>query len=245
MTPATAPRVLVVQHEDRVPLGRLRAIAGLELDVVRPDRGEPLPADAAAYDGLVVLGGTMAAWDDDVAPWLPATRALLAAAVVDGTPTLGICLGAQLLAMATGGRVEPGPIGPELGVVEISVTGEGATDRLTGALADVFLAPQGHHDAVTALPDGAVLLATSRAYPYQAFRVGECAWGVQYHPEADAATFDDWMRADADHLLAAGTSREQVMADFDAAEPALAASAVTHAVSFADVVRDRVGQPFR
>lgn len=231
-----SPRVLVVQHEDRVPLGRWHEVDGLDLHVLRPDAGEPVPPTAAGYAGLLVLGGTMAAWEDDVAPWLPSVRELLRAAVTDGTPTLGICLGAQLLAKATGGTVERGPHGPELGVVPIHATEAAAADRFAARLGTGFLAPQGHHDAITALPDGAVLLASSDAYPHQVFRLGEAAWGVQYHPEADHATFADWMTADRDHLAATGRSPQGVMAEFDAAEPELAASSAAHAAAFAAVV---------
>ena len=95
VAPVRAPApVLVVQHEDLAPLGRLATIEPLALEVVRPDRGEELPSSAAGLDGLLVLGGHMAAWEDDVAPWLPATRALLVDAVDRGTPTLAICLAA-------------------------------------------------------------------------------------------------------------------------------------------------------
>ena len=232
-------RVLVVQHEDRVPLARFSYIEGVDLHVVRPDLGEQLPATAHGYDGLLVLGGTMAAWEDDVAPWLPATRALLSASVEDGTPTLGICLGAQLLALATGGRVERGPDGPELGVLPVELTPAAADDAFTRSLQPSFLVPQGHHDAVTALPTGAVLLARSAAYEHQVFRVGERAWGVQYHPEVDRSVFDDWMSADAAELEAAGSSHAAVMARFDKAEPQLARTAEAHAGAFAAVVLAR------
>ncbi|HEX5533068.1 MAG TPA: type 1 glutamine amidotransferase [Actinomycetales bacterium] len=231
-----APRVLVVQHEDRVPLARWRDAPGLELVVTRPDLGDPVPADLSGYDGLIVLGGTMAAWEDELAPWLPATRALLARAVDDATPVLGICLGAQLLAMATGGTVVKGPTGPELGVVPITVLSEARGDRLLRRAGATFPAPQGHHDAITDLPDGAVLLATSDAYRHQAFRLGECAWGVQYHPEADHETFADWMLGDAEALAATGRTPESVMVGFDAHETDLAAASAAHLQAFADVV---------
>jgi GMP synthase-like glutamine amidotransferase len=226
----------VVQHEDRVPLARWAEAPGLELVVIRPDRGDPVPADLAGYAGLIVLGGTMAAWEDDVAPWLPATRALLATAVDDATPVLGICLGAQLLAMATGGTVEKGPDGPELGVVPITVQPGAREDRLLRRAGQTFPAPQGHHDAITRLPRGAVLLASSEAYPHQAFRLGENAWGVQYHPEADHDTFEDWMLGDAEALAATGRTPDAVMVEFDSHEPDLATASAAHLDAFVDIV---------
>src|SRR5437763_13742015 len=98
----TKPHLLVVQHQDDGGLGRLAApfAAATELDLRRPDRGEPLPEDLDGVHGVVVLGGSMAAWEDEVAPWLPQTRRLLAFGVETGVPVLGICLGAQLLALA-------------------------------------------------------------------------------------------------------------------------------------------------
>lgn len=234
---AGRPRVLVVQHEDAAPLGRMAGLPGVEVDVARPDRGEALPATTDGLGGLLVLGGSVAAWEDDRAPWLPATRALLVDAVRRGTPTLGVCLGAQLLALACGGQVRRGPDGPELGVVDVRVTPAGRDDPFVGRLGATLPAPQGHHDAVTALPAGSQALATSDQYPHQAFRVGEWAWGVQYHPEVPRAEFAAWMAEDADELARRGSSPAAVMAQFDACDDALVRSAERHAVAFADLVR--------
>ncbi len=235
-----SPRVLVVQHEDQAPLGRL-AFPGVALDVVRPDRGETLPdrLDPQRHHGLVVLGGEMSAWDDDVAPWLPATRALLAVSAVDGVPVLGICLGAQLLAAATGGRVERGADGPELGVCTLRATAAAADDALLSGLGSTWLGPQGHSDAIVSLGDGTVLLATNEAYPHQAFRVGQRAWGVQYHPEVTADVLAGWLEGHREDLLGRGTSPEAVVARMHAADDLLAAVAGVHGDAFASVVGER------
>ena len=129
MTPPQVPpvRILVLEHDPTDPLMRLAdwlVEAGAVLTVLRPYAGDPIPAlsktptdptEMADFDALISLGGEMSAHDDEAAPWLPATRTLLSAAVASGTPTVGICLGAQLLAAATGGRVERGADGPEIG----------------------------------------------------------------------------------------------------------------------------------
>jgi GMP synthase-like glutamine amidotransferase len=142
-------------------------------------------------DALIVLGGPMGANDDGVAPWLPATRALISTAIDDGVPTLGICLGAQLLAVAAGGEVLRGSAGPELGLGEVTVP---VGDELLEAGSMPVV--QWHYDSVTRLPDGAVLLASSAQYEVQAFRLGEVAWGLQFHVEATSEMVRDWARVD-------------------------------------------------
>lgn len=238
-----APRVLVVQHEEGAPLGRLEDLPGVETHVARPDRGEGLPATTEGWDGLLVLGGSMAAWEDDVAPWLPRTRALLADAARRGTPTLGVCLGAQLLAMACGGDVRRGPPGPELGVVDVTSTPAGREDAFVGRLGAVFPAPQAHHDNVTRLPDGAVLLATSAMYENQSFRVGPRSWGIQYHPEVTRDAYAMWMDSDAGEVARTGRTPADVVAQFDACDAELVVAAARHAAAFAGQVWAAAGCP--
>ncbi len=187
--------MLAVQHEDGCPpdrLGTWLGEAGVHLEVLRPDRGDAVP-ERVGHDGLLVLGGRMGAHDDDVAPWLPATRALLASAVADGTPTLGVCLGAQLLAVACGGRVEVGAAGIEAGVVDVRWRDEATGDPLLDPVAATGPGPSMHLDAVVALPPGARRLGETAQYPHQAFRVGAAAWGVQYHPEVSPGTWAGWV----------------------------------------------------
>jgi GMP synthase-like glutamine amidotransferase len=231
-----AGRLLVVVHEDDAGPGRLAAHLP-ELDVRRPQAGEPLPVDLTGVAGLLVLGGAMGARDDDAAPWLPATRRLLAEGVERGLPTLGICLGAQLLAAATGGRVERGHAGLEVGLVPIRFLPEAADDALLGPVAAAGAArvavPQWHQDAVTVLPPGAVLLASGDRYPHQAFRLGPCAWGLQYHPEVTLADFGEWMRSGHGAVREAGMGPDGVLADLAAADTDLEALARLHARAFA------------
>jgi GMP synthase-like glutamine amidotransferase len=193
-------RVLIVQHTAHEGLGHLLEwlpAAGVDVHPIHPYLGHRVPPSVEG-DALIVLGGPMGANDDDVAPWLPATRALLTTAIDDGVPTLGICLGAQLLAVAAGGQVVRGEAGPELGLGEVDVpVGD---ELLTAGTMPVV---QWHYDTVTVLPDGAQLLASSALYPVQAFRVGEVAWGLQFHVEATPDMVRDWAREDgADPALA-------------------------------------------
>lgn len=193
------PRLDVIEHEAGCPLERLIDwLDGIDIRVIRPYRGEPIPEKTV--DGLIVLGGRqMSAYDDEVAPWLPDVRALLRSAVQNSAPTLGICLGAQLLAVAAGGVVDVAAApGRESGIVDVRWRDEAADDPLMSGLPDPFPAPSLHADAVSELPAGAVWLASSAMYPYQAFRVGSSAWGVQFHPEVSATRYRVWAEGSPD-----------------------------------------------
>ena len=235
MSAGGARPLLVVQHDADAGAGRTARHLGL-LDVRRPDLGEPLPGDLSAYRGLLVLGGEMAAWEDDVAPWLPATRALLAAAVRDGVPALGICLGAQLLALACGGTVAPGEAGTELGLTDVEPLPAAAADPLLGvALPARAAVPQYHRDAVDRLPADAEWLARGDLYPHQAFRVGAAAWAVQYHPEVTQRDFAAWCRGGRDGLLAEGLDPAAAQARMAAEDEHLERLAAAHATAFGAV----------
>ena len=180
------PRALVVQHLDVE--GPYEIGAALERHGVDVVRGGPESLDG--FDALVVMGGPMAAHCDDGFPSRHAELALLRTALERQVPVLGVCLGAQLLAEAAGGRALPGPAGPEIGWLPVEVVAE---DRLFAGLPSTFTPLQWHGDTVE-LPPGAVRLASSERYPNQAFRVGAVAWGVQFHPEVDRAAVEAFVR---------------------------------------------------
>jgi GMP synthase-like glutamine amidotransferase len=178
--------------------------AGVELVLVEPWQGDAVPQDPSAYDALVVMGGPQQAFDDTSAPWLRATKDLMRRAVADGVPTLGICLGGQLLAEATGGRVERGATGPEVGARLVAKRDAAWDDEL---FADVPFTPtvvQWHEDAIVDLPPGAVHLASSSRYDNQAFRVGGRAWGLQFHIETPPDMLRRWALEMAGTAEAAG-----------------------------------------
>jgi GMP synthase-like glutamine amidotransferase len=190
----------VVQHSDEDGPGMVADEldgAGCEWEVVRVDRGEPLPA-AAGLGGLIVLGGGMCVRDGDAHPWLDDERHLLADAVGAGLPVLGVCLGAQQLAAALGAEVTRCPE-PEVGVRAVHLTGPGRLDPVFGpeygGLADPDLPVVQWHGDTFALPPGAVHLAAAPACPNQAFRVGDRVYGLQFHAEVDRAVADVWERA--------------------------------------------------
>jgi GMP synthase-like glutamine amidotransferase len=237
--PALRP-LLVVEHEGDAGPGRLLPFLGA-VDVRRPYAGDALPADLAGHRGIVVLGGEVCAWDDDKAPWLPETRRLLAAAASVGLPVLGVCLGAQLLAMATGGRVEPGGAGLEVGLTPIRVLATGHGDPLFGAVlggldgADEFDAPQYHRDAITRLPPDAELLAVGDVYGVQAFRVGDRAWGVQYHPEVTDEDFARWTAGGHASLVAEGHDPDALLESVTSRTAYLDRIARTHGARFGSI----------
>ena len=183
--------IVVIEHEPACGLDRFADWLGVPVKIVRPYAAEAVPGSAG--QGLIVLGGSMTAYDDQVAPWLPAVRDLLKMSAADGVPTLGICLGAQLLAAACGGRVDVAAApGRESGVVDVEWLPAASDDPLMRDLPDPAAGPSMHADAVAELPPGTVLLGRTAMYPHQAFRVGPAAWGVQFHPEVSLATFRGW-----------------------------------------------------
>ncbi len=235
----TEPRVLVVQHEpDTGPgwFGDWLGAAGVALEVRHPYAGDELPA-LSAYDGLLVLGGAMAPADDEECPWLPATRGLLAEAVTSGVPAFGICLGAELLALGCGGEVRRGSAGPELGVLGVDLEPAAADDPVFGALRAPSRVVQWHWEEIASLPEGSVRLASSPAYPHQAFRVGDAAWGVQGHPEVTGDIAAAWAREDSPLLLAEGRTPDDLVAEVRGAETELAGTWRPLAEAFASVVR--------
>ncbi|SDP24657.1 GMP synthase-Glutamine amidotransferase [Nakamurella panacisegetis] len=189
----------MLQHDPSDPLllmGDWLTEAGATVDVRRLFAGEELPADLTGYDALISLGGEMGAYDDDVAPWLPATKAMLAAAVAQRTPTLAICLGSQLLAVATGGAVTRGEDGPEIGAYLTAKRDAAEADPLFDALPMTPDVMHYHYDVVSSLPPGAVLLLSSTGYPNQAWRIGPAAWALQFHIEPSADDLRAWGRTE-------------------------------------------------
>ncbi|HEX6447217.1 MAG TPA: type 1 glutamine amidotransferase [Streptosporangiales bacterium] len=212
------PTVLVVQNgKNGGPrrFGDWLVEDRLRLDVVHAYDGAT-PPETLTHDAVLVLGGGYMPDADDRAPWLAQTRALVAEALPRGVPVFGICLGGQLLAHVAGGAVKADAGAPETGSVPVSVRPEAATDPLFHDLPSTVPAIEHHVDAVTALPADAVWLAQTERCPYQAFRVGERAWGVQFHPEVTADRIAQW---DADKLRREGHDRDEVLARALADEP--------------------------
>jgi GMP synthase (glutamine-hydrolysing) len=146
--------------------------------ILRPYRGEPLPdPDDPDRAGIICLGGPMSAYQEPTHPFLADEKRQLRRAVQRGIPVLGICLGAQLLAEALGGRARGGPE-LECGAVDVALTAAGHRDPVLRGLAGPFFS---FHSDTFDPPPGAHVLATTERY-LQAFRSGS-AVGLQFHPE--------------------------------------------------------------
>ena len=169
--------------------------------------GASLP-DPAGFAGLAVTGSHDMVTDD--LPWIAPTMAWLADAVRAGHPVFAICFGHQLLAHALGGRAGYHPDGPEIGTVDVTPAPAAARDPLFSALPAPFPAHVTHSQTALTLPPQAVPLARSTHEAHQAFRLGDCAWGVQFHPEFDERITRVYTLAQADKLAAQGKNAEEV-----------------------------------
>jgi GMP synthase-like glutamine amidotransferase len=178
----------------------------------------------------------MGAYDDEVAPWLAPLRGLLANAVQAELPTLGVCLGAQLLAAANGGRVARNPDGPEIGAQLVAKRGAASNDPLFGPMPITPDVIQWHFDAVTVLPPGAIHLYSSPVCDNQAFRLGRLAWGIQFHIETTPEIVRSWAEADAGQLD--GFDLDRIVSRSNAVHDDITEVWTPFAQGFADIVRD-------
>jgi GMP synthase-like glutamine amidotransferase len=191
------PNCLILQHvapEPAFALAEALTRAGVEVDTRRVFDGDPVPDRPDGFDGLVVMGGPMSAASDEGFPSRATELALLAEAVRQGVPTLGVCLGAQLLAVAAGGPVYRGAAGPEVGWGPVELSPAAATDPLLAGLPDRMEVLHWHGDTFD-LPSGAVHLVGNSNYANQGFRLGATAWGLQFHLEVTVAAVDGFLDA--------------------------------------------------
>jgi GMP synthase-like glutamine amidotransferase len=226
------PCCLAIQHvEPECPfaIGDAFESAGVSVEVRRVFAGDGLPPDLDGYRALVVMGGPMSAARDDGFPTRGAEMGLLAQALDRQIPVLGVCLGAQLLALAAGGSVHTGPA-PEIGWGQIELTRAADTDPLFAGAPSTLTVLHWHGDTYVR-PPGAVQLASSQAYAEQAFRVGAVAWGLQFHLEVEGPAVDGFAAAFADEVRGAGLDPALIRSE--------TARALDHLTQHRDTVLDR------
>ena len=191
----TGPRILVLQHHPLEHPGVMASAlvaGGARLETVALFDGAAVPGSLVGWDGLIVMGGPMNVYEDDAHRWLADERALIARAIDADVPTLGVCLGSQLIAVAAGGAVTRGTE-PEIGWHTIRATAAAADDPLFAGAA-TFAALEWHRD-VFSLPPGAVHLASSARCALQAFRLGRRVYALLFHLEIQPPMVAQWIEA--------------------------------------------------
>jgi GMP synthase-like glutamine amidotransferase len=181
--------ILVLRHVDCEPPAAYLPLLAARATVHTVRLGvDPLP-DHHDFGAIVAMGGPMGVGDTATIGWIAGEIAYIARAVAAGVPYWGVCLGSQLLAAALGAKVFTGEV-PEVGIAEVACTQAAATDPVFAALPETFPVLQWHSDTFE-LPPGATLLASSAAYPHQAFAVGS-AYGLQFHLECPPELAQEW-----------------------------------------------------
>ncbi len=172
---------------------------------------DDLPGHPEDWDGIVITGSP--AMVSDRAPWSERTAGWLAEAVRAEVPVLGVCYGHQLLAHALGGEAGFHPGGRETGTHTVELLDKAMDDALFKGLPRQFPAQLTHRQSVLRLPENAVLLGRNGFEAHQAFRVGPCAWGVQFHPEFSSGVMRAYLKVQAPDLEKEGLDADGLLAN--------------------------------
>ena len=185
---------LVLQHiecEDLGTIANAMSQRGIGYKYVRLFDGEPVPYDPGNYSGMIILGGPMNVYEEDKFPYLKDEDILIKKAVKNDMPVLGICLGGQLIAKATGAKVSKGTK-KEIGWYDLKLTKDSRQDKVFNSLPGTIKVFQWHGDTFD-IPDGAVHLAGSELFSNQAYRVGSTIYGLQFHLEVTQEMINRWI----------------------------------------------------
>ena len=201
-------RLLVLQHLEIEGPGLFEQFAiekDLQIEVVRLDKKDPLPQTKKG-DLILIMGGPMGVKDigSDRYPWLKLERDFIKKELKNKRPMIGVCLGAQLLANAAGGNVEilkygsPPKALPEIGWSQIFI--DKSNKDFKALFEDPFHVLHWHGDRIL-LPNKAVLIASSARCKEQFFRIGNFAYGLQFHIETTGGMINNWIKEDKEFVL--------------------------------------------
>ncbi len=196
-------RVLVLQHVESEGLGIINKAVkqrGIQTDFISIFKNDRIPRSLEGYNGLIILGGPMGVYEEDIYPFIKDEITLIKSAIKDDTPILGICLGAQMLAKAAGadvykgGKHVPAGIkqGKEIGWYKIKLSDEGKRDGLFIGLPGEFTVFQWHGDTF-GIPENSKCLASSELFSNQIIKVGKNAYGLQFHLEVTEDMIKNWI----------------------------------------------------
>jgi len=213
----------VIRHVAFEDLGSFQpVIEGFNYNIVWHEAGQkPLPQAALAADLLVVLGGPIGVYDSADYPCIHQEVALVRERLASDAPTLGICLGSQIMAAALGAKVYPGAAGKEIGWAPLTLTEEGQASTLAEIGPANTSVLHWHGDTFDLLP-GMRLLASTPRYPHQAFSSGQRGLALQFHPEVTTQGLESWFIGHTGEIAATpGVSVAQLRADSERLAPAL------------------------
>lgn len=187
---STFPDALALYGDFDVWIAEALGIASDQVSVIDLELGDD-PPPLHICRGVVLAGSHLMVTDNH--PWMGKVSDWISQLVAESIPLFGICFGHQLLAQAMGGEVGYHPLGKEIGTVDIDLLPWCRDDQLLGLLPPRFPAHVTHSQSVVRLPRGAVRLARSSFEENHAFRLGPCAWGVQFHPEFDTRIMECYL----------------------------------------------------
>lgn len=232
------PRVLFLQHGPLDYPGlfaEVLAKRGIELETVHPWRSEAVPSSLDGFEGFALSGGEQSAYEVERYPYFTAEMELVREAATRATPTLGMCLGAQLMAAALGATVRPGTA-KEIGFFPVDFTPAGLRDPLWQGAVRPFIPAHWHGDVFT-LPEGAVSLASSALTEHQLFVVNDVLYALQFHLEMTAPILQENIEGDPAYLFKAGVDPAALIMESPARFAAVEATARTVFHRWADLLR--------
>jgi len=205
---------LIIQHHPVEEAGIIAVVLsslGCPIETLKIFDESAVPADPEQYSAIVSMGGPMSVYDQNRFSFITAELDLLEKAMMREIPVLGVCLGCQMMAAALGARVYPGRV-KEIGFLPVTLTPDGADDRVLGGLGRTF-EPLLWHGDIFDLPRGAVKLAYSDKVETQAFRFGKSAYGLLFHLEAGMKQVRDMARVFAKELEAEKVEAEGLISE--------------------------------